>query len=161
MTSIIEQAIGLEAQAEGTYRDAAKATSDPSAGKILGLLADEEARHARMLRQRDDVRELEGSDLLDEARGWIQGIVEGGASSISSDLDLLAVLRRALEMERATEAFYRKHSNDAGDPPVSKLFSTLADIEKTHFLLVGNWIEYFNRPSEWVESAEFGQRVEY
>lgn len=161
MTPIIEQAIKLEEKAERNYRDAATATSDPGAGKILLLLADEEAQHARMLRNMGDASALEGSDLIDEARHWIKGIIEGGAASISTDANLLAVLQRALEIERSTEAFYRNHATESDDDSVRDLFLTLADIEKTHFLLVGNWIDYFNRPSEWVESAEFGRRDEY
>ena len=103
----------------------------------------------------------EGINLLDEARAWIQGTIEGGAASISTDAELLEGLRRSLEIERATETFYRQHATHSDDDSVRDLFSALAELEKTHYLLVSSWIEFFNRPSEWVESAEFGQRAEY
>ncbi len=161
MTSIIEQAIHLEVTAEANYREAAHATSDSSAGRILNLLADEEADHARILRGMEDVSSLKDTHLLERARTWIDGIVEGGGFTISSDAALLDVLRRAMEMERITEAFYTEQSRQAEDDKTRRLFGRLAEIEKRHFLFVGSLVEYFNRPNEWVESAEFGLRDEY
>jgi len=161
MTSIIEQAIHLETIAEANYREAAQTTSDPSAAKILEFLADEEGQHARILRGMDDVVGLTGSDLIKAAKSWIRGVVEGSAQAISSDADLLAVLRRATTIEQMTEAFYREHAATAEDASVVSLFTTLANIEKSHFLLVGSLVEYFDRPNEWIESAEFGLRNEY
>jgi rubrerythrin len=161
MTSIIEQAIHLETIAETNYREAAQTTSDPSAAKILEFLADEEGQHARILRGMDDVTGLKGSDLIKTAKSWIRGVVEGSAQAISSDANLLAVLRRATTIEQRTEAFYREHAATAKDSSVVSLFTTLANIEKSHFLLVGSLVEYFNRPNEWVESAEFGLRSDY
>lgn len=161
MTSIIEQAIHLETTAETSYREAAQATGDPSAAKVLGVLADEESRHAKTLRAMTDVSGLEGADLFQAAKDWIRGVVEGGASVISPDIGLLAALRRALTIEQRTESFYREHADTSTDVSVRELFTRLADIEKEHFVLVGSLVEYFDRPNEWVESAEFGQRDEY
>ena len=160
MTSIIEQAIQLEKKAEAAYREAAQATSDPSASKVLAFFADEEAQHAEMLRGVDTAG-VAGSNLLQSAQEWIRGAVEGGSSAISSDAGLLAVLRQALTIEQQTESFYREQSAIANDAAVGELFTRLADAEKEHFLLVGSLVEYFDRPNEWVESAEFGQRDEY
>ena len=161
MTSIIEQAILLEAKAEANYREAAQTTSDPSAGKILVFLADEEAQHAQTLRGMKADADLGGSDLLNKAKSWIRGVVEGGSPTISPDADLPAVLRRAMTIEQMTESFYREHAITVEDDAVASLFTALADIEKEHFLLVGSLVEYFDRPNEWIESAEFGLRDEY
>lgn len=161
MTSLIEQAIHLETRAEATYREAAHATGDPSAKKILELLADEERQHARTLRGMNDVSELKAPDLIQSATAWIRGLVEGGALAISSDSGLLSVLRLAMTIEQKTESFYRDHAETANDTSVRHLFTRLAGAEHKHFLLVGSLVDYFNRPREWVESAEFGERDEY
>lgn len=161
MPSIIEQAIHLEMTAEANYREAANATSDPSAGKILEFLADEEAEHARTLRGMSDVEDLDSADLLKKAKSWIHGVVEGGAPAISPDAGLLVVLRRAMDIEQQTESFYREHANTAKDEARASLLTRLADIENVHFVLIGSLVEYFNRPTEWIESAEFGLRDEY
>ena len=161
MISIIEQAIHLEVTAEANYREAAQKTTDASACKILELLADEESEHAKILRGMSDVANLEGSDVLEKARTWVRGVVEGGLLAISSDVDLLAVLRRAMDIEQMTEAFYREQGSETEDADISGLFGKLADIEKAHFLFVGSLVEYFDRPNEWIENAEFGLRDEY
>ena len=161
MTSVIEQAIHLEATAEANYRDAVRRTSDPGAGKILELLADEECEHAKILRRMSDVVNLEDSNVLENAMTWVRGVVEGGLPTISSDVDLLEVLRRAMDIEQMTEAFYREQGSEAEDEEIESLFGRLADIEKAHFLFVGSLVEYFDRPNEWIENAEFGLREEY
>ena len=161
MTSILEQAIHLETTAETNYREASQKTSDASAGAILEFLADEEAQHAKVLRGMKGAADLENSHLLEKARSWVRGIVEGDLSVISSDAGLLVVLRRAMDIEQVTESFYREHATAAKDAAVVNLFTTLADIEKGHFLLIGSLVEYFDRPNEWIESAEFGLRDEY
>lgn len=161
MASIIEQAIHLEVTAEANYREAALQTTDPSAGAILELLANEEAEHGKTLRGMSDVAHLRGSDLLEKAKTWIRGVVEGELTTLSPDTDLPSTLRRAMDIEQMTELFYRENAASSDEPAVVELFTTLADIEKKHFVLVGSLVEYFDRPNEWIESAEFGLRNDY
>jgi len=161
METIIEQAIHLETTAEANYREAARSTSDPGAAKILDLLADEESEHAKVLRGMSEPSTLDDHDVLGRAKAWVQGAVEGGQTAISSDAGLLDVLRRAMDIERRTETFYREQSRDISDETASGLFSHLADIEHVHFDFVSSLIEYFDRPNEWIEDAEFGLRAEY
>jgi len=158
---LIDEAIALEERAEIVYRSAAETTTDASASKILALLADEEAKHANALRVMD-VGSVGSSDsLIQAAKDWIGGVIEGSSAAISSDAGLRNVLQRAMEIERATETFYRERGEAAADPAIGDLFARLAAIEKTHFLFVSSLAEYFDRPTEWVESAEFGLRAEY
>ncbi len=161
MASIIEQAIQLELTAEKTYREAARTSSDPNATRILNLLADEEKGHAKSLRDKRLSQVADAPDIIQEARTWIRGVVEGGATAVSPDVDLLDVLRRAMTIEQRTESFYREHADSADDKPLRQVFADLADAERQHFLFVSSLVDYFNRPNEWVESAEFGQRDEY
>jgi rubrerythrin len=158
---LIDEAIALEERAEINYRGAAETTSDPAAAKILTLLADEEAGHADALRTMN-AGSLQGhSSLIGAAKDWIGGAVEGGVGSMSTDDELLEVLRQAAEIERATETFYREQGALSEASEIRTLFQRLATIEKGHFLFVSSLIEYYDRPSEWVESAEFGLRPEY
>ena len=158
---LIDEAIALEERAETNYRAAAETTSDPSAGKILVLLADEEKRHADALRTMNAGSVQANSSLIDAAIDWIGGMIEGGAGSISTDAELRTVLSHAMEIERATEAFYREQAGAADREEIRVLFERLATIEKGHYLFVSSLLEYYDRPAEWVESAEFGLRDEY
>jgi len=158
---LIDEAIALEERAETNYRSAAETTSDVGAGHVLTLLADEEAKHSQALRLMN-VGSVGNSDsLVAAAKDWIGGSIEGAGGAISTDTGLLDVLRRALEIERATETFYRERGETVEDPSIKELFRRLASLEKVHFLFVSSLVEYFDRPNEWVESAEFGLRDEY
>ena len=157
---LIEEAVALERTAEAGYRGAARATSDAGARTIFLLLADAEAEHATALLGRKDAADLEGHNLIEQARTWVRGAVEGGGV-LSSDAGLLPALRRAMDAERATEAFYRTHGAAADDPRTRVLFGVLAEAEAEHYRFVSSLVEYYNRPNEWVESAEFGLRPEY
>ncbi|MGD9675057.1 MAG: hypothetical protein AB7V19_00020 [Candidatus Bipolaricaulia bacterium] len=157
---LIEEAVALERKAEEAYRRAAAATADPGARTILLLLADAEAGHVVALMSRKDAVDLRGPNLIAAARAWVRGAVEGGGP-LSSDVGLLPALRRAMDTERATEAFYRAQAATVDEPRVRALLASLADAEAEHYHFVSSLVEYFNRPSEWVESAEFGLRPEY
>jgi len=158
---LIDEAIALEERAETNYRAAAETTSDKTAAKILGLLAEEEAKHADALRTMNAGSLQANVSLIDVAKDWIGGTIEGGSGTMSTDAGLLHVLRSALEIERATERFYRERGAEADSAEIRALFDRLAKIEKGHYLFVSSLVEYYDRPSEWVESAEFGLRAEY
>jgi len=158
---LIDEAIALEERAETNYRSAAETIDDTGARKILSLLADEEARHAEALRTMNAGTLQSQESLIEAARDWVGGVIEGGAANLSSDGSLREILQRGLEIENATEAFYRTRSQESQNEEIAELFSRLASIEKAHALFVGSLIEYYDRPSEWVESAEFGLRKDY
>ena len=157
---LIDDAIALERKAEDNYRAAGLGTADAGAKKVLDLLADEEAAHAAALETMTGAKRLEGPDLLGAAREWVHGSIEGGAGSISADAGLRNVLERAMDLEQTTEAFYREQATFA-EPKQRDLLLSLADAEKRHYQLVSSLVIYFDRPSERVESAEFGLREEY
>ena len=158
---LIDEAIALEERAETNYRSAAETTSDIGAGHILNLLADEEARHSQALRLMNVGLVGNSDSLIAAAKDWIGGRTEGAGGAISTDTGLHDVLQRALEIERATETFYREQGEATDDPSIKDLFGRLAALEQMHYLFVSSLVEYFDRPAEWIESAEFGLRDEY
>jgi len=158
---LIDEAIALEERAETNYRSAAETTGDVGARKILTLLADEEARHVNALRVMNVGTLQSEISLVDAALDWVGGVIEGGAASLSSDKSLREILRGAVEIERATETFYREQAATTENAEITALFARLEGIEKAHFLFVSSLVEYYDRPAEWIESAEFGLRDEY
>jgi len=80
---------------------------------------------------------------------------------VSSDGSLREILQKAMETEQATKRFHEEKAASADDEKVKDFFSKLARQEASHYLLVSSLAEYFDRPVEWVESAEFGLRPEY
>lgn len=158
---LIDEAIALEERAELNYRSAAETTNDIGAAKILNLLADQETQHANALRTMNIGSVGSAETLIGVAKDWVGGVIEGGAASVSTDDGLREVLQRAIEIERATETFYREQGESSEDRSIADLFARLATIERAHYQFVSSLAEYFDRPTEWVESAEFGLRDEY
>lgn len=158
---VLHDAVHLEEKAERTYREAASRTRDPSARALLGLLAEAEAAHAAVLKTFGHVADLQGPDLIEAARAWVRGAVEGNAGVLSPDAQVVEVLRRAADAEREAEAFYRHHAERATEARTAELLAELAKIERGHCALVSSLVEYYNRPNEWTESAEFGLRPDY
>lgn len=161
--AVLDEAVVLETRAREYYEKAAERVNDSSAARILELLADEEKRHAELLEEMKGGAHatLEASSLLQSVRGLVEGAVAGGQAVISTDASMGDVLQRAMEIEQETERFYKEHAERAEEKKLRDLFDYLASQEMDHYLLIGSLAEYFDRPAEWVESAEFGLRPEY
>jgi len=153
----------MENRARTFYQESAKRVTDPSSKKILEMLAEEETRHAEVLSQMKEGQfKMTGqSSLLSEVRGLVEGAIQAGKDVISSDSSMREILKKAMEIEQATKQFYQRKGDKAEDTNERQLFQTLAMQELGHYLLVSSLSEYFDRPAEWVESAEFGLRSEY
>jgi rubrerythrin len=160
--AVLDEALKLEQRAKKYYTEAQDRLSDPSAKKILGLLAAEEGKHEKALEamQKNAEEPLGSSDLLVKARGLVEGAMKDGQAKISSDASMREVLQKAMEIEQATRRFYLEQSTAVTAPGLRELFVRLAAQEETHYFLVSSLAEYFDRPQEWVESAEFGMRPE-
>jgi len=161
--SVLDDAIALEERAWKNYTEAGKKVSDPGGKKILGLLAGEERKHAEILEgmKSGTCSEPKRSPLLKEVHGLVEGAVENGQTKIFADASMRDILQQAMEIERTTERFYKEHAQATEDAKLRELFEYLAAREAEHYLLVSSLAEYFDRPVEWVESAEFGLRAEY
>ena len=160
---VLDDAIALEKRAQRNYNEAIGQVNDPSGKKILAMLAEEEQKHAQMLEEMKggSYSELKGPSLVDEVRGMVESAVEGGRSSIFVGASMRDVLQRAMEIEQTTKKFYEEHAVVSEDVKLKELFEKLASLELAHYQLVSSLATYYDRPSEWVESAEFGLRPEY
>ena len=161
--AVLDDAIRLEERARAYYEEAQHRVTDQGAKKILDLLAEEEKGHATALAEMKNgtYGALEASLLPKQVFGLVEGTVKEGQSAISTDASMRAILQKAMEIEQATRKFYEENAASSDDDRVKELFVSLAKQELGHYLLVSSLSEFFDRPAEWVESAEFGLRPEY
>jgi rubrerythrin len=162
--AVLDDALVLEERAKKYYTDMGKQVTDPSAKKILELLANEEKKHIEALNQikTGSFSQLTAPSLLNQVQGMVEGAVTSGQSTISTDASMRDVLQQAMEIEQSTERFYKEQAASLEESSTLRdLFESLAESEMEHYLLVSSLAEYFNRPKEWVEAAEFGLRPEY
>jgi rubrerythrin len=160
---VLDDAIRLEQQAQAMYLAASRKMTDPGATMLTELLADEEGKHAAVLRdmQREDAElpeELDDPFLLDEVRELIGAAVEGGGSALFADPSMRDVLEQAMDMEQEAQRFYNEHAGAASEPVFEELFAWLAQRELEHFLLARSLLQYFDHPSAWMESSGLDAR---
>lgn len=161
--TVLDDAISLEERARAYYEEAQHRVTDPSAKTILDLLAEEEKEHTTALvaMKRGVFGTLKASLLPKQVLGLVEGAVKKGQNTIATDTSMREILQKAMEIEQATQKFYEGNAASANDDRIKELFTTLAKQELGHYLMVSSLSEYFDRPAEWVESAEFGMRPEY
>ena len=122
------------------YLMAANSTTDAKGKEVFQMLAAEELDHARFLRAQYDALILTGKPSTSVVLGRRFDLT--GMSPIFSD-GLKARIKEAnfemtalsigIQLERDAMTFYRSQSDQANDPDIKKMFSTLADWESGHY----------------------------
>lgn len=160
--NIFDFAIQKETEAEETYRDMARKTPDAGLKKILMMLADDEKKHAQVIERMKDEADvsLYETQILTNAKNTFVRMRENG-DNITTGSSQLELYRKAQEMERQSEKYYRQKETEVSEPGQRILFGKLADEERKHFMLLHHIIEMISRPEHWLENAEFFHLDEY
>jgi rubrerythrin len=126
---LIEDAIRREAEARAFYLAMKEKTRDPAARKLLGELAEEEARHAELLRGKEvdaflkspppPIRELRIAEFL-------------APKKVSPDASFQDVLIHAMKREDAAFWAYQALAESAVEETPRRLFRRLAEEERGH-----------------------------
>jgi rubrerythrin len=159
---IYEFAMKMEKDGESFYRETAAGCGIPGVATILNLIADEEVKHyelfERLSRGQDPA--LAESGLLEGTKNVFQEMRDG-PGDFKLDLSQVELYKQAQEIEKKSETFYRDRAAETEVVAQRKLFETIADEERRHYLIVGRIIEFVNRPSQWLENAEWHHLDEY
>ena len=156
----IEFAIKMEADGAQYYQEQAKAFADHPIARAFEMLAEAEIKHQRLLKryqQRQSVDQMQ--DLSKENNVFSQlTAFKNDIASIPRQLD---VYRKALELEKQSIQLYTSLLDVTSDQSGQKMIRYLIDEEKKHYSLFDELVTLVQRPEEWVEDAEFGQREDY
>jgi len=161
--NVFEYAKKMELDGINFYHEEAEHTTKPGFKKILQLLSDEERKHYQLfdkLQRNSPLGKLpafpanEAENIFRQLRQRKEGF--------DFSAEQVDVFRKALEIERQSEHFYRHHAEKIEDEELKKQLLLVADEEAKHTILVDSLVEYLNRPNDWVEHAMFSQiRPEY
>jgi len=160
----INTAIEYETRVHGVYVDAEKSETDPTAKRVLGVLAREELDHVAYLK----VRLAECTDtgtvrpeVLKTALPSRETI-EAGVKELKARMDKkpgdhsasLKTLQRCLKVEEDTSAFYKKMvATLPGD--AQKMFARFLEIEEGHQAFVAAEIDAVQGLGYWFDFQEF------
>jgi len=158
---IIKYALQMEKDGEIFYRKITEKTEHKSLKAIVTMLADEEVKHYKAIeRMREDKYEIIDTDILDNARNIFEQMKDK-AEEFSSQLGDVELYKKAQEMEKLSQQFYRDNAKKIDEAKQKDLFSRLAKEEKKHYFLLENIIEFISRPKLWLENAEWYHLEEY
>lgn len=132
----LKSAILLEKRGKAFYRTAAKQSTNSDVRAFFETMAEEEARHVRVLSDQfktfGETGRFKAPETLD--RGTISQKVlapEVKARIAAADFEAAAISAAMLMEERAV-ALYARRGNEAQDPEEKKLYRWLTEWEKEH-----------------------------
>lgn len=161
--SIFEFAIQMENEGAAFYRELAGKSPNPSVQQVLRMLAEEEDKHAAVIRAmaaEQPKGDWEAADVLKNAKNIFRRAREFGERFVT-ETEQVQLYRQALEIEEKSRAFYLDRAEEAKQPLHKQIFRRLADEEGKHETLLENLIELVSRPKQWLENAEFFHQEEY
>lgn len=158
---LLEKSLQMEADAVQYYRQQALNNQGHPLEKAFLILVKEEIKHEELISKllagsppEIDEREVAESGRLFADLNDFK--VEAGFVA-----DQLEVFRFAMDMERKTIELYQDMSKEVSEPKVQRIMSFLIKQEKNHLALFEALEKLLQRPKNWVEAAEFGNREEY
>lgn len=152
----------MEKDGERYYRDLAERTRDEGLKAIFLQLAEDEVKHYQVFKKMEERGEPEmaETEVLAGAKNVFQQMGEAGEVG-DPGTDQMEAYRKAVEVERKSEALYREKAGEVDRPAHKALFERIADEEKKHAFLLEQVIEFVSRPKHWLENAEFHKLEEY
>ncbi|MGE5493731.1 MAG: ferritin family protein [Burkholderiales bacterium] len=148
-------AINMEVEGEAYYRQQAQKNRGNALEPVFSELADEEIRHAELLRLSEMEQPFAGEDFSSN--------VFDGLSELKVDVkarpEQIDAYRMALDMEQKSIELYERLLRESGGK--SELYEFIIGQEKEHYRVLNEIIRLLSRPENWAESAEFGIREEY
>ena len=155
-------ALNMEKDGEEYYKKLSAECGNKGLKNIMNMLADAEAKHYAVIEKiRNHVNaELTDSTIISRAKNIFQDMKKG-ASANDFTISQVDMYVRALEIEKASIEFYSSKANETSDEKQKAILSELAEEERKHHFLIGNIIEFVNKPALWLENSEFNHLDEY
>ena len=158
---IYEYAMKMEKDGEDYYRRLAEETENKGLKTIFTMLAEEELKHYNAIKEMKTGKpQMADTTILTDSKNIFSQIQKDG-DKIDLDIKQTEVYKKAQDIEKKSEDFYREKANEAEDEYQRELFLKLAEEEKKHYFLLENIIQFVSRPEIWLENAEFYHLEEY
>ena len=159
--NIFEFAIEKEKYSEDYYRRLAERTNNKGLETIFNMLADEEAKHYKIVSDmKEDVApDLADTTVLSDAKDVFTKMRES-AQKFSFDISQTELYKKAQDIEKQSQNFYLEKAKEAEETQ-KEIFLRLAEEEKKHYFLLENIIDFVSRPQTWLENAEWHHLDEY
>ena len=160
----IETAIQIEKDGLAFYTEAAKQTDDPNGKKMFRSLAQDEAAHLRLFEDARQALLERGKWLSPEQVAAISPgefdrppIFPTGDEIKATEIPEreLVALRRGIEAEEASIAFYSEQISKIEDPDGRAMYAYLIEQEESHRTILQGEYDYLTHTGFWFDIQEF------
>ena len=141
---ILKMSILMEKKGLAFYKNVAGQTSDPEISKIFKIMASEESIHVKFLSEQflsfEKDKEFTCPNLPDQGQDGIVNMIlsEEIKNNISAAGFEAAAISAAIDMEKKAIEVYSAQAEAATEPNEKRLFTWLADWEKTHLKILND-----------------------
>ena len=161
----IDTAIQIEKDGLAFYTEAARQTVEPKGQRMFQTLAQDEAAHLRLF---EETRKslLEGNDWLSPGQVATisprkpirQPVFPTGDEAKKAGVPerQLAALRRGIQAEEDSIAFYSEQMDKADDPDAKAMYAYLIGQEEGHRMILQGEYDYLTNTGFWFDVREFG-----
>lgn len=159
--NIFDYAMQMEAESQNYYRNLAEQTNNQGIKNIFGMLADEEARHYKIVEKikMKKTEKILDTTILTDAKAVFQQMADSEKFDFKDEQ--LELYRKAQDIEKKSKEFYLQKIDEVEENAAKKAFKLLAKQEEKHFWLLQNIIDFVSRPQLWLENAEWHHLEEY
>ncbi len=153
----IEQAIENEVEEREFYLRQARASINPVSRATFEALANEELEHIERLKELHRTLSREGrwpdglvlSLRASKAAAVVSSFTRRYREVFETDREALAAVKRAIEAEERSAAFYSRLREQVADPEEKAFFASLAGIEMEHSRALRDTEQLMADPLVW------------
>ncbi len=162
---IFEYAMKMEQDGKSYYEEHAAKMDIPALKQILLELAGDEQKHYIIFKSmRDGVavkyEPSHDTKIFDRVRNVFEQL-KSDDTEFTFPSSAKEVWVKAREIERETEKFYREKAADLQDKNQQMVINKIADEEHKHWATMEQVIKFLDRPSTWLENAEWNNLEDY
>lgn len=157
----IKMALEYETRVRDTYVEATKNAADDTGKRIFRVLGEEEQGHIDYLQSKLDEWQKTGKITVGKLETIVpsKSAIDEGVKKLDKHMSKedhgseMAMLRKALELEIETSAFYQKMVDELGTE--GEMFGHFLKIEEGHKAIVQAEIDYLNNTGFFFDFQEF------
>ncbi|MBN2440966.1 MAG: ferritin family protein [Spirochaetales bacterium] len=159
---IFDFAMKMEKEGEVFYRESSGKVKDQQAVKLLFLLANEEKRHYELVKTyKEGLAGVMYTAFLKEVKTVFSEMKASDHYLDEDKATLMDILDKALKLEDKSVQLYKAEAEKTDNKELKEILLLLKKEEDAHYSLISSWIEYYGRPAQWLEQAEFTQLEDY
>lgn len=159
--NMFDIAIEMETEGASFYQQLADNAGHVGLTKIFTLLKEDEIRHKKFFEGMKNKLKVSVDVSFSESEEVKDLIASFKDDNFSQLLNQKEAYENALDIELKSIEFYTEQKNKLESESDKQILDIIIKEERRHYDLLDTIIVMVNRPTSWVEDAEFGVREPY